>query len=159
MKTIKLTYLLITGIVFISLTSCEKKEPPVQVLTANQANEIEEEFKNTRARVLNNALGFEDTRDFWFSLDSLKKYIDYVEHEANKQGKQDLGLRVYFAAYPPNSNYSQPGKATVFMVPTFREAPNALQKGLVPIQPENVNMKDVSIYNYGHGGIPPNDYE
>jgi hypothetical protein len=148
-------------ILLISITvfSCDRKKlPPQQVLKYEEANTLEEEFKETRANVINQSLGFEDTRDHWFSLDSLKKYIDFVEYEVKKQGHSELGLRVYFGAYSPNSTTGEPGYSTVFFVPTSLREPSPLRKGFFPIAPRNLNIDSIPAFNYGGGGQPPNDY-
>lgn len=138
--------------------SCDKPQPPAQVLSVEEANRLEEEFVTTRYRVINEALDITDTRDFWFSLDSLKKYIEYVEFEAKKRGKKDLGIRVYFAAYPENSDYPDPGFSTVFMVPTARDEGSDLKRGFFPVEHHNHNLDSIPAFNYGGGGIPPNEY-
>lgn len=140
-------------------SSCEEIiDPPQQSITAEEANILEEEFKETRARILNDTLGFVDTRDFWFSLDSLKRYIEYVEQEGKRMGKQNLGIRIYFAAYPPESNYPDPGFSTVFLAPTGQDPNNGLQKGFFPVEHHNQNLDSINALNFGHGGQPPNDY-
>ena len=152
-------FALLTIILCITVfASCNRPEPPAQVLSVEEANELEEEFVQTRWRVINDAFDIKDARDFWFSLDSLKKYIEFVEFEAKKRGKEDLGIRVYFAAYPENSNYPNPGFSTVFMVPTAREESSGLKKGFFPVEPKNQNLNNIPALNYGGGGFPPNDY-
>lgn len=138
--------------------ACENPQPPAQVLSVEEANQLEDEFISTRYRVINEALNIQDTRDFWFSLDSLKKYIEFVEFEAKKRGHNNLGIRVYFAAYPENSNYPEAGFSTVFMVPTA-EANRTGVKGFMPMEPLNQNIDSIPAFNYGQGGQPPNGYE
>jgi len=143
----------------ILFTSCDhEKAPPAQVLEYDEANRLEETFAKTRGRVIDASLGYPDTRDFWFSLDSLKKYIEYVEYEAGKRGNQDLGIRVYFAAYPANSSYPEAGYSTVFMTPTYRSGDDGVKRGFFPTQPTNQNMDSIPAFNYGSGGFPPNNY-
>lgn len=151
---------LLAAVITVTLvSSCETPvEAPQQSISPREANVLEEEYKSTRYRIINEALDIEDTRDFWFSLDSLKQYIKYVEQQSADMGKKNLGLRVYFAAYPENSNIGDPGFSTVFFVPTFREDASDLQKGLLPIQPPNQNNDSLNAFNYGGGGFPPNDY-
>ena len=136
----------------------DEKLPPNQVITYKVADDLEEEFKRTRARIINDSLGYEDTREFWFALDSLKKYIAYIEYEAEKRQLSNLGVRVYFGAYPKNDNEAYPaGYSTVFFVPTAQNASSQLKQGFAPVQAENENIEGLSALNYGHGGIPPND--
>lgn len=151
-STFSLFVLLMTAV------SCEiKKEAPQQAISIEEADNLEEEFKRTRSRILDSALGFQDTRDFWFSLDTLKKYIEYVEFEGKKMGKENLGIRVYFAAYPEDSNYPDPGFATVFLVPTAQAEPNPLKQGFFPMPIENEVLDSLKAMNFSQGGRPPND--
>jgi hypothetical protein len=148
-----------TLMLVICFSSCDHPAiPPQQVLTYDEANAIEEHYIETRYTILNDTLGFEDTREFWFSLDSLKKYIAYVEYEAKKKELRNLGVRIYFGAYPPNSNYPDAGFSTVFIVPTAQAATSTLQRGFVPIQPTNENIEGLMPLNYGHGGQPPTGF-
>ena len=76
---------LLIAFIFISVTlfsSCEEVvvTSPVQTISFEEANRLEETYKQTRATILNDTLGYEDTREFWFSLDTLKKYISYVKN-------------------------------------------------------------------------------
>lgn len=151
-STFSLFVLLMTAV------SCEiKKEAPQQAISIEEADNLEEEFKRTRSRILDSALGFQDTRDFWFSLDTLKKYIEYVEFEGKKMGKENLGIRVYFAAYPEDSNYPDPGFATIFLVPTAQAEPNPLKQGFFPMPIENEVLDSLKAMNFSQGGRPPND--
>ncbi len=139
--------------------SCDPQvTPPQQVISYDEANTLEEDYIVTRYRVINDALGYDDTREFWFSLDSLKKYIEYVEYEAKKQDLNNLGMRVYFAAYPKNSNYRDAGYSTVFLVPTTRKKTSPLRQGFLPVLPENENIDGLKALNYSQGGQPPIGY-
>jgi hypothetical protein len=145
-------------VLLMTAVSCEnKKEAPQQTISIEDADNLEEEFKRTRSRILDSALGFQDTRDFWFSLDTLKKYIEYVEYEGRKMGKENLGIRIYFAAYPEQGNYPDPGYATVFLVPTAQAEPNPLKQGFFPAPLENQALDSLKALNYSQGGRPPND--
>lgn len=153
-------FLFLIGLMSVFLFSaCEEViDPPQTTISIEEANTLEEEFKSTRARILNDTLGFEDTRDFWFSLDTLKRYIKYVEQQGKKMGKENLGIRIYFAAYPENSSYPTPGYSTVFLVPTAAEELLDIQKGFLPIEQTNQNIDSLYPLNFGGGGIPPNDF-
>lgn len=159
LNTSPITFLIACSVLIFSLSACEQVvAPPQDAITMEEANNLEEEFKRTRARILNEALGFEDTRDFWFSLDTLKKYIKYVEQQAAEQGRENLGIRIYFGAYPEQGSYPNPGFATVFLVPTASEAPSNLKRGFFPIVLTNQNIDSLYPLNFGGGGIPPNEY-
>ncbi|MBW2936622.1 hypothetical protein KXJ69_00800 [Aureisphaera sp. CAU 1614] len=149
--------------IFVSValfSSCEEVvvTPPVQTISFEEANRLEETYKKTRAAILNDTLGYEDTREFWFSLDTIKKYISYIEQEGTRMGKKNLGLRVYLGAYPSQGNYPDPGYSTVFMVPTVKSEGNPLKQGFLPVEDTHENLDSLNALNYGHGGKPPHDY-
>ena len=63
------------------MVSCEDPivDPPAQTISSEEANRLEETYKATRAEILKDTLGFEDTREFWFSIDTLKKsFIEQI---------------------------------------------------------------------------------
>lgn len=79
-----------------------------------------------------------DARTVWFSLDSLKRYIWYIEEEVCKNScvnKDDLGLRFYYGEYPDKDTWAKldgesdpesmkhkelyQGLHTVLIVPTY----------------------------------------
>ena len=160
LKTPHLLLSLVCLIAVFLFSSCEEIiDPPQQSISFQQANNLEEEYKRTRAGIINDSLDIVDTRDFWFSLETLKEYIDYVEQEAEEMGKENLGIRIYLGAYPQSANYPNPGFATVFFVPTSQVEESGLQKGFLPVDPVNQNIDSINALNYGTGGIPPNDYE
>ena len=153
-----LAFVVITLMFFLNISCDSKVSPPDQVLSVEEANLLEQEYIDTRYRLINGSLNIRDTRDFWFSLDTLKKYIKYVEQEAGNKKLENLGIRIYFAAYPEDSNFPDPGKSTVFLVPTAEKAPSPIQQGFAPIQSENENIDGLPPLNYSQGGQPPNDY-
>lgn len=160
LKNSPLAALLLAITLIITLSACDHKVvPPQQSISPEEANVLEEEYKDGRYKIINDSLKIEDTRDFWFSIDTLKKYIEYVEVESKRMGKKNLGIRVYFAAYPKESQIGDPGLATVFFVPTSREDASGVQKGFFPIQPPNQNNDSLNALNYAGGGIPPNEYQ
>lgn len=166
MKTVfkSLLAIFIVALLGICCVSCETKmkhqhaDPPQQTITPEQANTLQEYYIATRYNILKDTLKIEDTRDFWFSIDTLKKYIAYVEREAKEKGLSNLGVRVYYGAYPKNSNYPNPGYSTVFIVPTARGAASPIKSGFAPMQETDENIDGLMPLNYGGGGIPPNNY-
>ncbi|MGB0880300.1 MAG: hypothetical protein ACPGTO_07010 [Polaribacter sp.] len=133
-------------------------------ITHERANQLKEEYVNTRANSLNIDLhrrnhfrnrgaGFiEDVRDVTFDLEILEEYIAYVKEEANKEGLTNLGLRVYLGAYPKNDttkNIKNPGYSNMFFMPTHQENndDNRSRDGVI---------QGVDGLNIGHQGLPPN---
>jgi len=137
-----------------------KIKRPRQTIDYKYANELEEEYVNTRYAVINEHLKIEkgDTREFWFDLEKLKNYIAYVEQEAEELGYRKLGIRIYNGAYPKDPKgrtNTDPGYSTVFLVPTGMKS---ISKGsFLPLNTTlvNDNIMEIPGYNYSHGGKPP----
>ncbi|WP_010179397.1 hypothetical protein [Aquimarina agarilytica] len=151
----------------VACNSCESKSrKPEKIegtITLKQANELEERYKSTRHRIINNALGFdslgiEDSREIWFSLDRIKKYITYVEKEADKKGYEELGLRFYLGVYPDTKDNK--GFTTLFAVPTttsIKKDPKAGYFMQPPAHEISENMDNVEALNLGGAGHPPKE--
>ncbi len=152
-----LVFALFGSLVFFS--SCEKPiDPPAQSISFQEAQELQHEFARTRSPILDSLLGFEDVRDVWFSLDTIKEYIEYVEYEAKKRGYENMGIRIHFAAYPEPQGNDQYPYATVLLVPTT-STPGAagIKRGFFPMPPDDEPADSINSLNYGHGGKPPQD--
>ncbi|WP_303317904.1 hypothetical protein Q4Q34_18505 [Flavivirga abyssicola] len=161
-KSIQKLALFLT-IMVLSFQSCEEKskpqkiKPPKQIIDYEYAQELEEEYENTRGAIINKYLGIEDTREFWFDLEELKKYIAYVEQEADSLGYTRLGIRIYNGAYPKEKRFHDPGYSTVFLVPTGNKI-KSNKASFSPISSTfviNDNIHEIPAYNYGHAGKPP----
>ncbi|TGV01444.1 hypothetical protein [Flavivirga rizhaonensis] len=149
-------------IMVLSFQSCEEKpkpqkiKPPKQIIDYDYAQKLEEEYKNTRGAIINKYLQIEDTREFWFDLEELKKYIAFVEQEADSLGYKRLGIRIYNGAYPNEKGFPDPGYSTVFIVPTGHKTKS--KASFSPISSTfviNDNIHEIPAYNYGHAGKPP----
>ncbi|GGD11477.1 hypothetical protein [Hyunsoonleella pacifica] len=133
-------------------------KPPRQTISYKYAKTLEEEFVNTRYKAIKKVLNVDDTREFWFDLEELKKYIAYVEYEADRLGYENLGIRIYNGAYPDDKKFPDPGLSTVFLVPTGDEKPKSKGGILtfsIPLSPESNNITEIQSYNYGQAGRPP----
>lgn len=129
---------------------------PSQTISMEQAKILQQEYVRTRSGIVNKTLGFEDTRDFWFSLDSLEQYIRYVRQESKVRGLEDLGLRIFYAAYPKDGKgqWPDPGFSTVILVPTHGKP--QIGNGFFPMAPVQLGSAGIRAFNYGNGGQPPN---
>lgn len=83
-----------------------------------------------------------DARSIWFDLETLKEFLYHIEHNVTKNATQarnkELGVRIYYAAYPkndkmrdlaatqtdPNFSYNPAyeKKHTLVMIPTIQGA-------------------------------------
>ncbi len=136
----------------------ETEELKEHLISYKEAQVLEKEFIDTRYKIINDSLFKDskrkDTREFWFSMEVMEQYIAYVKQEAKNKGYRDLGLRIYFAAYPKNFKdpRGDPGFSTVFIVPTLEEN-YPLQAGFAPMPlPRPRDAKNISGLNFGHGG-------
>ncbi len=143
---------------YISAHNLEKyivmgKNVPKKCIKVEEAKELQKEWCCTRTPEIDNCLGFEDTREFWWSVEELEEYLAYVKKESKEQGIDDPGIRMYFGAYPASKCKSKKGYATVFLAPTGAPA-GGLGKG-GDLAPNNYKIR---AYNWGSSGNPPNTY-
>ncbi len=114
---------------------------PQKCITVQEAKTLYTNWHNSRGNSLTLFTGG-DTSDFTFSLAELQEFLDYVKDGSEKEGINNPGIRVYFAAYGTDSQ----SKATVFLAPT---------KGT---DSDSDNNYDLDPFNFGTGGWPPNTY-
>lgn len=113
---------------------------PTNCITVAEAKQLQDNWVETRAVDIENAMGVPDTREFLFSVAELQQFLDYIR-AGTGMGAQP-GVRVYFAAY--DSNVSS--KATVFLAPT---------NGITAGASNNYNLEPL---NQGITGWPPKNY-
>ncbi|MFK5973046.1 MAG: hypothetical protein QM485_07170 [Flavobacteriaceae bacterium] len=140
------------------LTSAKEKIKE-HLISYTEAQVLKNQYIETRYAIINDSLfkGSErkDTREFWFSMETMELYLAYVKQEAKEKGYTDLGLRIYFAAYPKDFNdpRGDPGFSTVYIWPTIEEN-HPLQAGFIsmpaPSPPRDAD--DIHGLNFGHGG-------
>lgn len=164
MKTFMLPFLAVFVVFSVTFYGCEDvkqrpADPPKQSIPLEEAEKLTNEFIRTRAGIINDSLDIVDTRDFHFSLKTLKQYIEYVEQEGKKLGREDLGIRIHFAAYPERSEYPDPGFSTVVLVPTASVQGQVKPQGILPVQEQHEVIDSLKALNFGNGGRPPNDLE
>ncbi|MFD1096429.1 hypothetical protein [Salegentibacter chungangensis] len=131
---------------------------PDQCIEVDDARKLQDQWVGTRAQEIRNARGFQDTREFWFSLDVLQEFIDYIKEESPAGSKP--GVRIYFGSYKPGEgpDYGKgeggkKGYSTVFLAPTLEEASAADST-----QTTQINNYDIDPLNNGEGGVPPTTY-
>lgn len=168
------------------LSSCNKKQdvkklnvkkPKNGTITYKRAVQLQKEYINTRANVLNKHLNsinhfkqeqtlvkenkiIEDVRDVTFDLNTLKQYIAYVEKEANKKGLKGLGLRIYLGAYSNDEKdprVKTPGFSTVFFMPTHQPKEKESNVNNFYFWHHDEVIVDIDGLNLGNGTPPPNN--
>ena len=99
-------------------------------ITVQEAENLQTEYINTRSSVIDAALGYQDVRNFNFSIDELKEFIQIVEDYGNTNNQEDMGISIFMGAYETDPN-NEP-KATVFLAPTSDNG-NLINKNVNPL--------------------------
>ncbi len=115
---------------------------PAKCISVDQARQLQDNWVSTRAIEIERAQGSVDTREFFYTLDELQEYLDYVKDSSSKQGIDNPGIRIYFAAHDTRSD----DKATIFLAPTDGDTINSN------------NNYDIEALNSSGGGWPPKSY-
>ncbi|MFD2565647.1 hypothetical protein [Aquimarina rubra] len=131
----------------------KKVQRPQKCITREEAKELHDNWCTKRVGHLKKNLGFEDAREFHWSVAELEEYLAYVKQESAEQGIKDPGIRIYMGAYPKSKCKMKKGMSTLFLAPTGSR-PGASGKG--DGDPEN--NYDIDAFNKGGNGFPPNDY-
>ena len=116
--------LFIVSIAFISF-SCSKDDDktttetsfykPSGVITQERATELSNAWAQKNAALFSkggDAKFDDEIKSLSWSLEDLRNYLDYAEHEAEKKEYKMTGVRVYLAAY-----LEKGGQNTLFFAP------------------------------------------
>jgi hypothetical protein len=124
---------------------------PAKCISVEEAKKQQGEWIKTRGAEIERAGKYKDTRDFWYSLDELQEYLDYVREKSKEQGVTKPGIRFYLGAYPGAINK---GYSTIFLAPTKEKDPSeeTLEEEKDP------NNYDIEPYNTIGTGWPPLNY-
>lgn len=129
-----------------------KVQRPQKCINVEEARELHDNWCKKRGKRLHKKLGFEDAREFHWTVAELEEYLAYVKQESAEQGIENPGIRVYMGAYSSSKCKMGRGYSTLFFAPTGSR-PGAGKDGG---DPEN-NYK-IDAFNRGGTGHPPNDY-
>ncbi len=122
---------------------------PKKCISVEEARELQQVWCDTRTPEIDRCIGFEDTREFWWSVEELMEYLKYVKRKSKKQGIENPGIRMYFGAYPDSKCKMKRGYSTLFLAPTG--APAGVGKD-GDDDPNNYNLDPL---NGGSSRIPP----
>lgn len=125
---------------------------PTNCISVEEARKEQDEWVNTRGRAISRGQGYEDTREFWYSLEELQEYLDYVREKSEEQGIKKPGIRFYLGAYPKTKD--EKGYATIFLAPTKE----ALAQPGGEEQDSELNNYEIEPLNTVSGGHPPTNY-
>lgn len=128
-------------------------QKPKKCITETEARELHDNWCAKREKRLTKDLGFEDAREFHWSVAELEEYLAYVKQESAKQGINNPGIRVYLGAYPKKKCKMGKGLSTVFFAATgSRPGAGGKDGG------DDENNYGINPFNGGGSGIPPKSY-
>lgn len=163
----KFNYLLLTSLLTILVfQSCsevpQKHDAPRQLITNKEAKELNDNYNNTRHRLISSSIQKEDANAIWYSLEELENYIYYIKTEGKNKGYNVDGIRFYLGAYSnnPEKYNDKANMTTIFLTPTGKKV--EVQKGsllnlpsMIQTQELNPDIEEIEPMNYGNMGPPP----
>ena len=113
-------------------------EKPKETITLEQATSMYSAYQK-RYEALNAAVGKEDARYGWHSIEFYKNYIGFLEQEAKKVNMKISGIRMYYVAYPQDSiQYGERSDYQTFIyVPTYYDEKKQAHIAFDPLHVEN----------------------
>ncbi|MBW1297373.1 hypothetical protein [Aquimarina litoralis] len=128
-------------------------QKPQKCINVEEAKELHDNWCKKRGPGLQKSLGFEDAREFHWSVAELEEYLAYVKQESSKQGILNPGIRVYMGAYSQSKCKMGRGYSTLFFAPTGAR-PGASGKDGGDME----NNYGIAPLNRGGSGHPPKAY-
>ncbi|HSI68929.1 MAG TPA: hypothetical protein VK941_01765 [Gillisia sp.] len=127
---------------------------PAKCISVEEAKKQQEQWVDTRGKEIERGGKYKDTRDFWYSLDELQEYLDYVREKSKEQGVTKPGIRFFLGAYPAGVNK---GYSTIFLAPT-KEKVSAVAGETELEEEKDLNNYDIEPFNTIGTGWPPSIY-
>jgi hypothetical protein len=131
---------------------------PKNLITKERAIELCEAHAG-KHKAISSAIGKQDNRSTWYSLEELKEYIAYIETQGREKGYNVDGIRFYIGSYPENDRISgKSNSTTIFLAPTGNKVTRArTMKMAAPTASPDIT--EIGPFNFGHDGNPPgSDY-
>ncbi len=87
----KFNYLLLSSMfTFLIFQSCTdvppKHDAPRQLISNEEAKQLNENYNSTRHRLISSTIEKEDANAIWYSLEELENYIYYIKKEGKNKG-------------------------------------------------------------------------
>lgn len=124
---------------------------PTKCITVDEAKSLQDNWRKTRGEDISRGRGFKDTCEFWYSIDELQEYLDYVREKSREQGIDKPGVRIYLGAYKGSG--AKKGYSTVFLAPTLEETTMNDAEDV-----KQTNNYEIEPLNDSAGGVPPIPY-
>ncbi|WP_435261534.1 hypothetical protein [Tenacibaculum sp. nBUS_03] len=110
-------------------------------------------YDKTRKPILENALGFEDTRMNYYSIETIENYFDYAKALAKEKGIKVTGINFISAAYPVDTERGIPNYQTNMFMPTVEiNGKNICFDPVQSTRDKIVTMKEMLSY-YGYNWV------
>lgn len=129
-------------------------EKPKKCISVEKARALQIKWKESRARNIDLEQGYQDTREFWYSVAEIQEYLNYVKARSAEQGIKNPGIRIYFGAYPKSS--TRKSYATVFLAATKERSTPLEGEDENSMYPEN--NYEIDPLDESAGGVPPVNY-
>lgn len=127
---------------------------PKGVITPAQARALNNNWTDTRKKVVDSVAGRPDNRSSWWSLEDIKNYLTYAENQADSLGYTLDGIRIYQGVYAGNAPNGKADYATVFWVPTGERSKSEGSFINISLY-SNHNIPGGDPLNDGNNGDPP----
>lgn len=138
-----------------------KVSRPYNALNYKELVPMLEHYDETRKPVLEKALGHEDTRMNYFSIETIENYLAYVKALSKEKGIRITGINFVSASYPENTTHGVPNYQTMVFMPTTEI--NGKNINFDPVQSSKENIVTVKqmLGNYGYNWVydSKEDYE
>ncbi|PKH49482.1 hypothetical protein CXF68_01720 [Tenacibaculum sp. Bg11-29] len=138
-----------------------KVSRPYNALNYKELVPMLEHYDETRKPILEKALGHEDTRMNYFSIETIENYLAYVKTLSKEKGIRITGINFVSASYPENTTHGVPNYQTMVFMPTTEI--NGKNINFDPVQSSEGNVVTVKemLGDYGYNWVydSKEDYE
>lgn len=100
------------------------------IITVSDAEDLNQRYVDTRSLAIDQDLGYTDKRNFNFSIQELKDFIEIVETDSNNLGYENIGITIFMGAY--DATVDDPSFATVFLSAS-RDDGGMISKAIDPL--------------------------
>jgi len=138
-----------------------KTAKPQNLLMYKEMVAMLEHYDETRKPVLEKALGYEDTRINFFTIETLETYLAYMKKVSEEKGIKLTGINIVSASYPELTNHGTPNYQTIMFMPTTEiNGENIAFAPEVSAENKIVTMKEM-LGSYGYNWVydSKEDYE
>ncbi|UAB75316.1 hypothetical protein [Mesoflavibacter sp. SCSIO 43206] len=110
---------------------------PQGIISAQEAQTLNDNWTNLRAKANEAAAGQPDNRSSWYSLDDMQNFLDYIKEKNDNVN----GVRFYLGV--ETTKEDPKGMTTIFMVPTEEK------------DGKNIDIEGAEVMDRGLRGDPP----